>query len=254
MGPLLALLMLTSGPIVPSGNFGTDLQCRCLESVLRIQDKAGKIQGSAVILGRQEEFVYALTANHVVSGMNQIQVEWFSKATWPQPATHRLRAYLVVADDTVDLALIKFLDFDVAGFLSLTPLAEAVRYSPDKRFSPAHLAKTSELDLRIEDFPILSVGCTRGKAPTCLEDRSRAKKLVLRNDRPTAFFWETERETIEGRSGGPLFNLQGKLIGICAAKQSGFGYYVHTDEINRFLKKGNYDWLNSPDGGRKLTN
>ena len=46
-----------------------------------------------------------------------------------------------------------------------------------------------------------------------------------------------------GRSGGPLLNLDGQVIGICAATSLGKGYYVHLSEIHAGLKTAGYDWL-----------
>jgi S1-C subfamily serine protease len=130
-------------------------------------------------------------------------------------------------DSTIDLALVRFkIDKEEVPVL---PLA-----------APGQRPKT---------FPAkaLSVGATEGTVPTVEAETIAAKKLVRSEKDPeqVAFFWEMERPTTSGRSGGPLLDANGRVIGVCIANQFGKGYFVHLDEILAALKRddGEYSWL-----------
>jgi hypothetical protein len=51
------------------------------------------------------------------------------------------------------------------------------------------------------------------------------------------FHWQTETPPDNGRSGGGLFDRDGRLAGVCVANQEGRGYYLHLDEIHAALKR-----------------
>jgi S1-C subfamily serine protease len=51
----------------------------------------------------------------------------------------------------------------------------------------------------------------------------------------------------KGRSGGPLIDQRGFVIGICSGTSDGKGYFTHTHEIHRFLKQNAFDWLADKD-------
>ena len=70
-----------------------------------------------------------------------------------------------------------------------------------------------------------------------------AKLLKRANDVPEAFFWQTAAKPEKGRSGGPLLDADGRVIGICAATQDEKGYFTHLDEILAGLKTAKYEWL-----------
>ena len=55
--------------------------------------------------------------------------------------------------------------------------------------------------------------------------------------------WETSQPPAQGRSGGPLLDRQGQLLGIGSGSSGGKGYFSHLDEIERFLKRNGLQWL-----------
>jgi hypothetical protein len=67
--------------------------------------------------------------------------------------------------------------------------------------------------------------------------RVLGKKRIRREAKGrSALFWEVEGEAAEGRSGGPLFDGQARLLGVLSGTSHGKSYYVHVDEIRAFLK------------------
>jgi hypothetical protein len=55
--------------------------------------------------------------------------------------------------------------------------------------------------------------------------------------------WQTEKTPARGRSGGPLLDRRGLLIGLDSGAGDGKGYYVHVEELHAFLKRNGLDWL-----------
>ena len=93
-------------------------------------------------------------------------------------------------------------------------------------------------------FPAVSVGCPKG-APDLWADEAKAKATITQKDekRPddkgiSVNFWHVTNESLPGRSGGPLLDKNGYLVGICKGKVKDNSYYLHIDEIHKCLKKG----------------
>jgi hypothetical protein len=59
----------------------------------------------------------------------------------------------------------------------------------------------------------------------------------------SARFWKCKAMPVGGRSGGPLLDSGGALIGICSGGDGANGYYTHLDEIRRFLKSNGLGFL-----------
>jgi hypothetical protein len=80
-------------------------------------------------------------------------------------------------------------------------------------------------------------------------DTVRAKRRVRRPGADGAvWYWETERRVVKGRSGGPLLNRRGYLIGVAGGTDADRGYYSHTEEIHSSLKNNGPKWLyDAPD-------
>ncbi len=95
-----------------------------------------------------------------------------------------------------------------------------------------------------KEFAALSVGCGAAEAPVCIVETVKGDKPIRRSEkmRP-ARFWETAGEQSAGRSGGPLMDRQGRLIGVANGVNRGKGYYCHASEIRRWLKSTDFDFL-----------
>ena len=60
---------------------------------------------------------------------------------------------------------------------------------------------------------------------------------------PARVVWQTSREPARGRSGGPLLDRRGHLIGVCSGRAGGAGYYTHAERVHDFFKEHGVKWL-----------
>ena len=79
--------------------------------------------------------------------------------------------------------------------------------------------------------------------PALRGDTIEAREFVTREKKQPAFFWRTETPPELGRSGGPLLDAQGRVIGIAIAASGQKGFYAHHDEILAALKRNGFSWL-----------
>jgi Trypsin-like peptidase domain len=222
-----ACLLLLPGQIetIESADFSAKAQTAALTATVRIRNLEVMAEGSGIILGRKGGFVYILTAQHVIAKTKRLEIATFTAASYPRPA----RVYhscVVVAqtNDLRDLALVRMVTDDkMPGSLPLCP----ARLAPDEK-----------------DFKALTVGCAADKPPTCLLETVGGKKRIRRQaEEEPAAFWEVGTENPEGRSGGPLVDKRGLLIGVCSGVNKDKAYFCHIDEINAFLERNGFDWL-----------
>jgi S1-C subfamily serine protease len=216
----LPILLLVAGQVevVASKSYPRELQLSAVCATVRVVNVSEGTSGSGAILGRKGAFVYILTANHLVHKADRLEVSTFVVGSYPKPKNVYRSAELVAGtDDLKDLALIRVTtEDDVPGSLKLCP-AESL---PQKN-----------------GFEALAVGCTDGGPPTCLIDKVIGKKLVRREaGGKTAWFWELDRKYAEGRSGGPLLDSRGSLLGILSGTSGGHSFFAHIEEIRAFLE------------------
>jgi len=221
------LLVVAVQSVVPApGFFGAglplDARWRLLEATPRIISTSGT--ATAVVIGQRDNELYLLTAEHAVRKAKDLKLEFFERATYPKVA--RTVRFGAVLDDfrVPDLAILKF----PVGDQAFREVAIAPPGGRPKRFPADGMA----------------IGCTNGKPPTAEAIAITGKRFVRFNgDQEVALFWETEQVSVYGRSGGPLFDGTGRLIGICSATTDGKGYYVHLDEVLVALKQSQHGWL-----------
>ncbi len=221
MGPLLLTLALADSiPVVESKEFPAEAQRAAVTATVRITGTAGV--GSGAVIGRDRVFVYVLTAAHVVGKDEAVEVATFSADSYPKPARAYKEAKVVARSREQDLALLRLPDDG--------KLPVGLRVGPK---APADKA-----------FPALSVGCGAGEAPTCRVERVRSRRQVQRpGEKEPVWTWEVADAPKVGRSGGPLLDAKGNLLGVCSGVGDGSGYYLHLDEIHRFLRVNVFDHL-----------
>jgi len=224
---IAACLLLVPGQIetIEAADFPAQAQIAAVTGTVRIRNLGQKADGTGVILGRKGAFVYILTAQHVIAKTERLEIATFTAASYPRPA-RVYRSYHVVAqtNDQRDLALLRMVTDDkMPGSLPLCP----ARLIPDEK-----------------DFKALTVGCAADKPPTCLLATVAGKRRVRRQaeDVPVAF-WEVSSDSPEGRSGGPLVDKRGFLLGVCNGVSNDKAYFCHIEEINAFLERNGFDWL-----------
>ncbi|MGL4421583.1 MAG: S1 family peptidase [Gemmataceae bacterium] len=218
------LLPFWSIALTNSTDFSGEVQTRTLWATPRILATSGEFGTcSGITLAIKDNVAYVLTAAHGVEGAAEREVQYYTPNSYPLPEKKFRNVVVVMKVDSPDVALLKV---PVGDFrppvLKLTKLEERPRRFP---------------------VPVLAAGCSDGGAPTLWADRLLSRRLVRPPNLGQAFFWETARPTIVGRSGGALVDTSGNVLGLCSATQGGQGYYTFLDEILVALKKNEYAWL-----------
>jgi S1-C subfamily serine protease len=216
---------------IDSPDFSRARQEAAVAATVRVVNPATDDEGSGALLRRSGPFAYVLTADHVVRGADELTVCTFSARSYPKPEHVCRSARVLARDEAADLALLRM------------PAAEAppgwLRVCPPS----AVPARTG--------FAALGVGCTADDPPTCRSETVRGRRKVRKPSVDgSAWYWETGQAPAKGRSGGPLLDPRGYLIGVCSGASEGKGYYSHPEEIHRFLKANGLRWLYEEDGGR----
>jgi S1-C subfamily serine protease len=221
----IALLLLVPGDIdiLDSKDFPKEFQVKAVTGTVRVTNATKDGVGSGAAVKKSGAFVYVLTAAHVVEGAKQIEVATFTAASHPKPATVYRAAEVIAQSADADLAVLRITTGDdLPGYLPICP----PRSVPEGK-----------------DLAALAVGCATG-APTCTLEAIKGKRKVRKpGDKVAALYWEASRAPAKGRSGGPLLERGGHLIGVASGAGDAKGYYAHAEEIHAFLKRNALEWL-----------
>jgi S1-C subfamily serine protease len=221
-----ALLLLAAGPADPAGAgaFSKEAQESALQATVRVGNLTRKTAGTGAVVGQSGPYVYVLTAGHLMDKTDQLEVATFSARSYPKPERVYRAAEVVAHARDKDLAVIRITTSDkMPGLVRVCP--------------PGQLP-------RDKSFPVLTVGCSNRKVPTCLTDAVSDRKRARRPGVDGAvLYWETADRPDPGRSGGPLVDRHGRLIGVCSGANDGRGYYCHAEEIHQFLRRHGLRWL-----------
>ncbi len=223
---VVALLLLAGEiPVVKSADFPAEMQKTAVTATVRIHNGVKNAEGSGVLVGKKGPEVYILTAWHVVDGADAVDVAVFAADTYPKPKVlYRLAQVVAVKKGLVDLALVRLIATDF--------IPEGVKLFPGEQVPTK------------QGFPGLSVGCAGGDEPTCLAIKVAGKRTVRSKEgTETARAWEVEPKHAPGRSGGPLLDKRGFLLGICSGTNGDRTYFAHLDEVRSFLREQGFRWL-----------
>jgi S1-C subfamily serine protease len=219
---VLTLLVHADVETVPSREFSKEMQAAAATATVGVRNTAAGVDGSGVVVGRNGPFVYILTAHHLLDRAKGIEIAVYSARSYPRVEKTYTSAELLAVSPDSDLALLRLATRDALPELRICTPSQA----PEGK-----------------DFVVLTVGCDGG-APTCAVDRVKEKKRVQKGkEEGSAFCWETGVAPKAGRSGGPLLDREGRLIGVCSGANDGKGYYAHLEEIQRFLKRNGLNAL-----------
>jgi hypothetical protein len=178
--------------------------------------------GSGVMIGRQDGFIQVLTADHVLVDAIAIDVHAFTPATFPRPAAIFRDVGVLRRSPVQDLALLRIPDDERFTVHPLCPPGpETVPTPPGDPSLP---------------IPVMTVGCGDGRAPAPLLNWILNSPRVRRpGSEQTVRMWQLEQIEVAGRSGGPMFDNQGRLLGISSGTSGQLAYYCHLEEIHRLL-------------------
>lgn len=226
------LVVQTLAPPASSGlirhpDFPVAMQRSLLAGTARLTSLQNDI-GTAAIVAIRDGTAYLLTAKHVVDSYSEFQCDFFPHGKRYEPARVKAIDRLAMFG-AIDVAVIKvtlkgLTDDQLRG---LTVVALPKPYDRPRQFP----------------VPAISVGCDSGAAPTMKAETIKAKQLVRKTEGSGAVYWLMEHPPVGGRSGGPLIDRRGKLLGICVAAKEGVGYFAYLDEIHAALKADGLAWL-----------
>ena len=219
IGSSILAIVLCQAPAAEVEGFAPAVQQDALQATVRVVNQKKNAIGTGVILNRSGAITFVLTAAHVIDGADRVDVQVFSSQSYPKPALiHESAAVIVRAKDKQpDLAVLRVIGYDGASqSLKLCPIPEL----PGK-----------------SKFSALSVGCDDRHLPTLRSeqviDTVQAKK---RNDSQASSYFRTHQKPSSGRSGGPLVDSRGRLLGICSGGDHGQAFYCHLEDIHQFLR------------------
>jgi S1-C subfamily serine protease len=168
----------------------------------------GASVGTAILIAQGPERAVYLTCEHVIRGESDIQLEF-------QNSSKSLPARVVAQNRIRDLAILEV--SQKPSLLRPLPVAELGQHP--KKY-PAELLSWGYDTVPGRFSPATLLG----------------KKLLTHRDE-SAFTWEIRERPGPGRSGGPVVNANGQILGIVAASRKETGLVIHHDEILAFLKQ-----------------
>lgn len=143
--------------------------------------------GSGVLVG--EDGLYVLTASHVVDKASKIVVEFVDGS--------KIAAKTIRASKPADVALIQ-LD------------------QPVRHISPAKIGDSDDVKIGQEVFIIgAPLGLTHSLSRGIISGKHQSKNLT--DDFNRMEFFQTDAAINQGNSGGPMFNMDGEVIGIVSS-------------------------------------
>ena len=173
--------------------------------------------GSGVVVSAQGDVI---TAAHVVQAMDEITVEFADGAT--------VSAHVVASEPAADLALLRV--HTTPGSFKVAPLGD----SDSVRVGNQVLVVGAPYGLGRS----LSVGWISARYPPNTVYRAM----------PLAEFFQTTTPINQGNSGGPMFDLGGRVIGIVSHNISksggseGLGFVVTSNAARRLLSEDKTFW------------
>ncbi|ARJ70924.1 serine protease [Paracoccus contaminans] len=151
---------------------------------------------------------FIVTNNHVIDGADEIEIEFYSGA--------RLPAKLVGTDPTTDIAVLK---------------VQADKPLPFLKFGDSDAA-------RVGDW-VLALGNPLGQGLSASSGIISAKSRALTGTYDD--FIQTDAAINRGNSGGPLFNMQGEVVGVNTAILSpnggsiGIGFSMASNVVSKVV-------------------
>jgi S1-C subfamily serine protease len=227
------------GQFVDNPQFSKAQQQVAYEATARIYHDSSRSAGTAVVIARKDGKVYLLTAAHLVpnkaepgreQNIRNVEIHLYN-ATNSDKVTHA-DALIVARMPDRDIAVLEVLETKLANPPTAVPLCPL-----------------QERDLKTP-FAAMTIGANDGP-PEIVVDQVKRKPVVNVPNRGEALYWEADIPQVMGRSGGPMIDSRGYVIGIASGTQHGKGYYVSIDEIRSSLRNEGLAWLYEKPGSKK---
>lgn len=152
---------------------------------------------------------YIVTNHHVVEGAEQISVSTYDGSEYS--------AVLIGSEEANDVAVIKI----------------------DGSFTPVKTGTSSSLQVGDE---IMVIGNALGELAYTFTDGivSYLSRLVTTDSGATINMFQTNAAINEGNSGGPVYNMDGEVVGIASAKYAsssieGLGFCIPIDDVKSII-------------------
>jgi hypothetical protein len=219
------------------------MQAKALEATVRVVHPASHGEGSGVVIRYENGFAYVLTAAHnlpTMPGGDDVEVSFFPHGK-PRADIVPIKTQLKPRSRMLneDLAVIEIgLKDPPPGVAPLCPKEAA----PPRNLN-ATPPKNAEEPPRDEPIPVLALGIGPLGVPEAIVDRIRLHVIPKKPDGSKAFHWEADLEQPIGRSGGGLFDREGRVIGICSGNRDKKAYYVSIYEIQSSLSRNAWGFL-----------
>jgi S1-C subfamily serine protease len=191
---------------------------------VRVTNPRTGAHASGLLLRGDDRFAYILTAGHIATTASIVQVEVFGAASYPRPAATYEDGVVVAQSRREDLAVVRL----KRGAALPKPLP----LCPPGEVPSAH------------DFTALFSGCAFGKSPTAETVTIKGKKRIQRpGESSPVWAWESTTDSAKGKSGGPLLDQKGHVLGVASGNSSGHTYFTHVQEIRHFLENNKLGFL-----------
>lgn len=197
------------GPVVPEGSpfedFFNDFMDRNGQGAPEQRQRRGSALGSGFVISSDG---YIVTNNHVIESADEIQIEFYSGLELP--------AEVIGTDPNTDIALLK------------------VKSDADLPFVPFG---TSE-EMRVGDW-VMAMGNPLGQGFSVSAGIVSARGRALQGSYDD--YIQTDAAINRGNSGGPLFNMDGEVIGVNTAILSpnggsiGIGFAMSSDVVKNVV-------------------
>lgn len=176
----------------------------------------GDISGSGVLINKKGEFGYVLTNNHVVAPLNEASVMTLTFHQQGEGTNDYNLTTEVTGDDLRVIGRDKLSDLAVIEFLMPKEL---------ENVQPAQFADSDEVE--IGEF-VLALGNPLNFNHTITQGIISGKSRYLGSQISLTGLLQTDAVIQPGNSGGPLVNLDGKIVGINNAIVSRTGLWQGT--------------------------